>query len=78
VDSAVQDTRSRDHQTLKWTLDSLTDNIELLPFVEAIPDLVHGHNGFCHANDPLFDALLGTTEVASPLVTSICNLIAST
>ncbi|KAJ7853695.1 hypothetical protein B0H14DRAFT_781278 [Mycena olivaceomarginata] len=78
VNSALQDTLSRDQQALKWTLDSLTDDTELLPFVEAIPDLVHGPNGFHHANDPLFDALLGTTEVASLLVTRIRNLIAST
>ncbi|KAJ7480252.1 hypothetical protein B0H11DRAFT_1245975 [Mycena galericulata] len=78
LDCAIQDTKKRDQHALKWTLDSLTDDGELLPFVEAIPDIVHGPNGFRRVNDELFIAILGDTEVASPLVTRICNLIAGT
>lgn len=78
VDLARQDTKIRNQCAIHWTLDSLTDNVELLSFVEAIPDLIYGPNGFRCVNDPLFKQILGTTEVASPLVERICNLIAST
>ena len=78
VDSALRETKERDQRALQWTLDSLTDDAELLPFVEAIPDVIYGPNGFRRVNDHLFDAILGTVEVPSPLVTRICNLIAST
>ncbi|KAJ6494318.1 hypothetical protein C8R45DRAFT_176160 [Mycena sanguinolenta] len=75
---ALQDTKRRDQRALKWTLDSLTDDIELLPFVETIPDIIHGPNGFRRANDVLFESLLGTIEVTSPLVTRIYGLISGT
>ncbi|KAF7341583.1 hypothetical protein MSAN_02055400 [Mycena sanguinolenta] len=78
VDSALRDPKDRDQRALQWTLDSLTDDAELLPFVEAIPDVIYGPNGFRRVNDHLFDAILGTVEVPSPLVARICNLIAST
>ncbi|KAJ6494325.1 hypothetical protein C8R45DRAFT_987954, partial [Mycena sanguinolenta] len=57
---ALQDTKRRDQRALQWTLDSLTDDFELLPFAEAIPDAIHGPNGFRRANDALFEGLLGT------------------
>ncbi|KAF8145317.1 hypothetical protein K438DRAFT_1690496, partial [Mycena galopus ATCC 62051] len=41
VNSALHDTQIRDRRALQWTLDSLTDDAELLPFVEAIPDMIH-------------------------------------
>jgi hypothetical protein len=65
----------RDQRTLEWTLESLTDNVELLPFVEAIPDMIHGSNRFRRINDPLFKRILGTTDVASPLVTKLAMLL---
>ncbi|KAF7341588.1 hypothetical protein MSAN_02055900 [Mycena sanguinolenta] len=60
---ALQDTKRRDQRALEWTLDSLTDDIELLPFAESIPDIIHGPNGFRRANDILFEGLLGTMEI---------------
>ncbi|KAF7341586.1 hypothetical protein MSAN_02055700 [Mycena sanguinolenta] len=75
---ALQDTKHRDQRAIQWTLDSLTDDFELLPFVEAIPDIIHGPNGFRRTNDALFEGLLGTMEVPSPLVTRICGLISGT
>ncbi|KAF7341627.1 hypothetical protein MSAN_02060100 [Mycena sanguinolenta] len=75
---ALQDTKRRDQRALRWTLDSLTDDTELLPFVEAIPDMIHGPNGFRRANGALFDDLLGTMEVISPLVARIHGLVAGT
>ncbi|KAJ6494315.1 hypothetical protein C8R45DRAFT_987936 [Mycena sanguinolenta] len=75
---ALQDTKRRDQRALQWTLDSLTDDIELLPFVEAIPDIIYGPNGFRRANDALLERLLGTLDVASPLVARIYGLISGT
>ncbi|KAJ7493039.1 hypothetical protein B0H11DRAFT_1803498 [Mycena galericulata] len=78
VDSALWDTQERDQRALQWTLDSLTDDTELLPFVEAIPDVIHGPNGFRRVNDHFFIPMLGDIETASPLVTRISNLILGT
>ncbi|KAJ7757192.1 hypothetical protein DFH07DRAFT_819578 [Mycena maculata] len=78
VHSALRDSENRDQRALQWTLDSLTDDVELLPFVEAIPDIIHGPNGFRRLNDHLFIPILGDIEIASPLVTRICNLIKGT
>ncbi|KAF7341626.1 hypothetical protein MSAN_02060000 [Mycena sanguinolenta] len=75
---ALQDTKHRDQRALEWTLASLTDDIELLPFIESIPDIVLGPNGFRRTNDTLFEGLLGTIEVPSPLVTRIYGLVAGT
>ncbi|KAF7341580.1 hypothetical protein MSAN_02055000 [Mycena sanguinolenta] len=75
---AQQETKRRDQRAIAWTLESLTDDIELLPFVEAIPDIIYGPNGFRHRNDALFDSLLGTIEMPSPLVARIGALIAGT
>ncbi|KAJ6494307.1 hypothetical protein C8R45DRAFT_1212352 [Mycena sanguinolenta] len=75
---ALQDTIHRDQRALQWTLESLTDDIELLPFVEAIPDIIFGPNGFRRANDALFEGLLGTIDVGSPLVSRISALVAGT
>ncbi|KAJ7488176.1 hypothetical protein FB451DRAFT_1226612 [Mycena latifolia] len=68
----------RDQRALRWTLESLTDDTELLPFIEAIPDAIFGPNGFRRTKDSLFLPLLGDWENPSPLVTRTCNLIAST
>ncbi|KAJ7821931.1 hypothetical protein B0H14DRAFT_3732833 [Mycena olivaceomarginata] len=78
ADVALQDTEPRDQRAVQWTLDSLTDDIELLPFVEAIPDIICGPNGFRRANDTLFNGLLGTVDMNSPLVTRIYGLVAGT
>ncbi|KAF7341591.1 hypothetical protein MSAN_02056200 [Mycena sanguinolenta] len=75
---ALEDTKRRDQRALRWTLDSLTDDIELLPFVEAISESIHGPNGFRRGNDDLFESLLGTTEMTSPLVARIYGLISGT
>ncbi|KAJ6534442.1 hypothetical protein DFH09DRAFT_120988, partial [Mycena vulgaris] len=39
---ALQQPEERDQRALHWTLNSLTDDSELLPFVEAIPDVIYG------------------------------------
>ncbi|KAJ7624267.1 hypothetical protein DFH06DRAFT_1059126 [Mycena polygramma] len=58
LDMALQSTERRDQCALIWTLDSLTDDTELLPFVEAIPDAIYGPKGFHMLNDHLFIPLL--------------------
>ncbi|KAJ6575997.1 hypothetical protein DFH09DRAFT_1150171, partial [Mycena vulgaris] len=78
LDRAMELPDDRDQLALRWTLDSLTDDAELLPFVEAIPDVIYGPNGVRGTKDSLFIPLLGDLETASPLVTRICNLISST
>ncbi|KAJ7624515.1 hypothetical protein FB45DRAFT_1005438 [Roridomyces roridus] len=75
VDAAFLDTKHRDHGAIKWTLESLTDDAELLPFVEAIPDVIYGLNGFRYENDHLFLPVLGDIDTPSPLVNRISQLI---
>ncbi|KAF7341579.1 hypothetical protein MSAN_02054900 [Mycena sanguinolenta] len=77
-DLALKDTKLRDQRALQWTLDSLTDDTELLRFVEAILDIIYGPQGFRRENDALFESLLGTVDVASPLVTRIGAMIVRT
>ncbi|KAJ7929622.1 hypothetical protein B0H13DRAFT_2539766 [Mycena leptocephala] len=52
----------RDQHAVQWTVAALTDDFELIPFVEAIPDIVHGAKGFHRANDYLLHPLLYTQE----------------
>ncbi|KAJ7106794.1 hypothetical protein C8R43DRAFT_845308, partial [Mycena crocata] len=42
VEMALQDTELRDRRAFMWTLSSLTDDQEFLPFLEAIPEAIHG------------------------------------
>ncbi|KAJ7617271.1 hypothetical protein FB45DRAFT_1063767 [Roridomyces roridus] len=74
VDSALQDTEKRDQRAVRWTLDSLTDEDEFLPFVEVIPDILAGKLGrTLHAN--LFAPVLGDVDTPSPLVMRISDLV---
>ncbi|KAJ7617315.1 hypothetical protein FB45DRAFT_756846 [Roridomyces roridus] len=45
VRCAIQNTEKRDQRAIRWTLESLTDDTELLPFIELIPDIVSGPDG---------------------------------
>ncbi|KAJ7696952.1 hypothetical protein B0H17DRAFT_1328981 [Mycena rosella] len=75
---AMQGSEGRDQRALRWTLDCLTDDTELLPFIEAIPDAIYGPKGFRRTKDYLFIQLLANWRAGSSLVTRICNFIAST
>ncbi|KAJ7182308.1 hypothetical protein C8R43DRAFT_966736 [Mycena crocata] len=55
---ALQHTEARDRLAFAWTLESLTDDYEFLPFLEAIPEAIHGAKGFHLLNDYLFIPLL--------------------
>ncbi|KAJ6541026.1 hypothetical protein DFH09DRAFT_1282850 [Mycena vulgaris] len=75
---AMVQSEDRDQRALRWTLECLTDDTELLPFIEAIPDGIYGQKGFRRTKDTLFIHLLGDWRTPSPLVARICNFIANT
>ncbi|KAJ7615198.1 hypothetical protein DFH06DRAFT_124515 [Mycena polygramma] len=58
VEMALRPSEHRDQRAIKWTLESLTDDSELKPFLEAIPDAICGPGGFHRRNDGLFVHLL--------------------
>ncbi|KAK7461296.1 hypothetical protein VKT23_008475 [Stygiomarasmius scandens] len=49
---------ARDHQAITYTFRSLCEDNELVPLIEAIPDLVYGPNGVRSANLCLITPLL--------------------
>ncbi|THU78074.1 hypothetical protein K435DRAFT_769723 [Dendrothele bispora CBS 962.96] len=59
LQKSLDGTAERDLQAIKFTMRSLTDDAELLPLIEAIPDVIHGPDGIRHANvqliAPFFD-----------------------
>ncbi|KAJ7657728.1 hypothetical protein DFH06DRAFT_1044899 [Mycena polygramma] len=55
--------RERDYKALVWTMRSLTDDVELEPFVEAIPDILWGPSGRRISYDVHIHALLGNPNV---------------
>jgi hypothetical protein len=65
----------RDQRALIWTVKSLTNEIELEPFVESIPDALWGPNGRRLVYDNYILALANDAEVH--LVTRIENLLRS-
>ncbi|KAJ7607927.1 hypothetical protein FB45DRAFT_391883, partial [Roridomyces roridus] len=79
LDSAVQNTAKRDQRALKWTLDSLTDDDELLPFVEILPEVLSGRDGrLCTVDEQhLLRLVLGDLETPSPLIARLVNLFIS-
>ncbi|KAJ6494434.1 hypothetical protein C8R45DRAFT_1135257, partial [Mycena sanguinolenta] len=54
---------ARDRRALIWTLNSLADENELEPFVEAIPDLLWGPNGMRQAYNDHILKLLNTPDL---------------
>ncbi|KAJ7121928.1 hypothetical protein C8R46DRAFT_105447 [Mycena filopes] len=65
----------RDGRAIVWTMRSLTDDSELQPFVEALPNLVWGPNGRRHAYDRMIKMLLDTPDVQ--LVSRVERLLQS-
>ncbi|KAJ7899738.1 hypothetical protein B0H13DRAFT_1477895, partial [Mycena leptocephala] len=53
----------RDRRAVVWTVRSLTDDNELEPFVEALPDLVWGPNGRRRVYDDVINMLLETGDI---------------
>ncbi|KAJ7153335.1 hypothetical protein C8R46DRAFT_961684, partial [Mycena filopes] len=77
VEMALANSAKRDQLALKWTLDSLTDDAELLPFLEAIPEAIHGIKGFHLVNDYLFIPLLNASSTQRGLGDRIADFIFS-
>ncbi|KAJ7020869.1 hypothetical protein C8F04DRAFT_1142441 [Mycena alexandri] len=65
----------RDIKALLWTVKSLTDDAELEPFVEAIPDVLWGAAGRLYIYDTLLCRLMKDPDVQ--LLPRIHNLITS-
>ncbi|KAJ7644932.1 hypothetical protein FB45DRAFT_300877 [Roridomyces roridus] len=53
----------RDAQVIVWTVRSLTDNEELEPFVEALPDLIWGPGGQRRSYDGMINKLLDAADL---------------
>ncbi|KAJ7902393.1 hypothetical protein B0H13DRAFT_2026280 [Mycena leptocephala] len=53
----------RDGQAIVWTIRSLTDNNDLEPFVDAIPDLIRGPTGRRRVYDHMFNRLINDRNV---------------
>ncbi|KAJ7175108.1 hypothetical protein C8R43DRAFT_597924 [Mycena crocata] len=67
--------KSRDERAIFWTVESLTDDNELLPFAEAIPDVVFGPKGFRQVNDHFFGSVLSAADPHTSLVHRLSNLL---
>lgn len=76
-EDALKKSADRDRHAVRWTLASLTDDKELLPFVEAIPDVIHGPKGFHSVNDHLFLPILDSKEPQLSLSSRIVGLLRS-
>ncbi|KAJ7861634.1 hypothetical protein B0H13DRAFT_2204365, partial [Mycena leptocephala] len=66
MQDAVEKSRERDDRdgrAMVWTIRSLTDDNELEPFVEALPDLVWGPNGRRRVHDDMINMLLETPDI---------------
>ncbi|KAJ6560500.1 hypothetical protein DFH09DRAFT_1483107, partial [Mycena vulgaris] len=74
---ALTQSESRDRRVFAWTLQSLTDHNELLPFLEAIPEAIHGTRGFHLVNDHLFIPLLNGSPDNPSLGVRITELLIS-
>ncbi|KAJ7434865.1 hypothetical protein FB451DRAFT_1310698 [Mycena latifolia] len=54
---------ARDYRALVWTVKSLTDNVELEPFVEGIPDILWSPKGRRHSYDDCIRGLIHHPDV---------------
>ncbi|KAJ7907987.1 hypothetical protein B0H13DRAFT_2499095 [Mycena leptocephala] len=75
IKHAFDQPKYRDERAILWTVENLTDDNELLPFVEAIPDVIFGPKGFRQVNDHLFGSVLSATNEHISLGHRIFNLL---
>ncbi|KAK7470133.1 hypothetical protein VKT23_001572 [Stygiomarasmius scandens] len=75
LDESVLNTVERDQQALVYTVNSLTDDEELLPFIEAIPDAVYGPSGVRVANREMLMPLLHSLDPDVNIISRIGELI---
>lgn len=72
------DRDKRDDEAVVWTVKSLTDDTELLPFVEAISDVVYGAKGLRLENKHLLFHILYTDDSQTSIVRRITDLMHDT
>ncbi|KAJ7494016.1 hypothetical protein FB451DRAFT_1388138 [Mycena latifolia] len=77
VQVALRKSESRDRRAFTWMLESLTDNSEFVPFLEAIPEAIQGVRGFHLVNDYLFVPLLNNSVAQRSLGGRIGDLLLS-
>lgn len=77
LQTSFQDTTARDWHAVLWTMSSLTEDSEVLPFIEAIPDIVFGPKGFRLVHDRLLLPVLDTLNPHLSISTRVINLIQS-
>ncbi|KAK7017716.1 hypothetical protein R3P38DRAFT_2716441 [Favolaschia claudopus] len=74
--AAMQRRSTRDERAVLWTLETLTDNNELLPFVEATHDIIEtAPIGSRDENDHLFRLVLQTADPHASLSHRILSLL---
>jgi hypothetical protein len=61
--TAMQTSQQRDYKALVWTMKSLADDVELEPFVEAIPDILWGPRGQRYVYQEHIRALIQNPDV---------------
>jgi hypothetical protein len=61
--TAMETSQQRDYKALVWTMKSLADDVELEPFVEAIPDILWGPHGQRYAYQEHVRALIRNPDV---------------
>lgn len=75
VEGSLRRPLDRDDVAICRTVSSLTDDSELLPFVEAIPDVIHGPKGLRSVNDHLLFSLLQANDPHILFVNRILDLL---
>ncbi|KAJ7842895.1 hypothetical protein B0H13DRAFT_2413186 [Mycena leptocephala] len=71
--TAIETSSERDYKALVWTMKSLADDVELEPFVEAIPDVLWGPRGPRYAYREHIRALIHNPDVQ--LLDRIANFL---
>lgn len=61
--TAMETSQQRDYKALVWTMKSLADDVELEPFVEAIPDVLWGPHSQRNAYREHIRALIRNPDV---------------
>ncbi|KAJ7613606.1 hypothetical protein DFH06DRAFT_1063800, partial [Mycena polygramma] len=70
--TALETRSDRDYQALVWTMKSLADDVELEPFVEAVPDILWGPDERRHTYEAHIRGLIHDPDVR--LVDRVINL----
>ncbi|KAJ7478606.1 hypothetical protein B0H11DRAFT_1279160 [Mycena galericulata] len=63
ISRATQPSAERDQRALCWMMKSLTDDAELHPFIDGIPDMLWGPDGRRRQHDHLIHTLLNDPDV---------------